>query len=79
MTSFKEQLAMYFFSIGVIDVDKNGNIWKLKDKRGGNKFNKWNTKWRDVKPRKIGKINNCGYIMVAFSIHRHAFLISGHN
>lgn len=69
---WKDQLVMYYLSVGAIEVDDEGQIWKVRDKRGKG----WT--WRDVKPRRIGIKNKDGYLMIQFMFHREHYTILSH-
>ncbi|GAF88222.1 unnamed protein product, partial [marine sediment metagenome] len=69
---WKDQVVLYFLSIGVIEVDNEGRIWKVKDKRGRP------YKWRYVKTHDIGFLNKQGYIQITLWLNRKRYTTRAH-
>lgn len=60
-----DQAAMYFLSIGVIEVDEYGNIWKLKRKAYGRIL------WYNIKPRRCeSETKKNEYLFVTCKINK---------
>ena len=59
---WKDQLAMYMLSIGAIEVDDEGRIWKVRNKRKGCAFHSW--AWQDIEPKRVEYKQKEGYMCV---------------
>lgn len=67
---FKDQLAMYLISIGVIDVDKKGNVWQTKSQYRGI--------LSQTKRRMYKNISVSGYIRVNYSFNGNYYNMFAH-
>ena len=67
---FKDQITMYHISIGAIEADEDGNIWRLK-RHNYDYFN-------DVKPRIIGYRMNTGYKAVDLYNNSNRYRVAEH-
>lgn len=71
---WKDQIAMYFLSIGAIEVDGEGHVWRLKEMRGGRY--KW--AWKNIEPKISEHKQGNGYLRAKFIINSRQYHVSAH-